>query len=164
MISRTLQIAALSLAALGLAPGASHLMQLPVKMGYPAEMYAAVTSSLYAWYGLVGGLLQMGALVAVTLLAIRARRLPAGALAAASAGALLASLLLWGFVVGPVNAAWSDAVNLGPTSFVAAYDEMRGRWEYGHLAAFIAWLTGWFALVAFFTRRSQPPELVARVD
>lgn len=164
MISRTLQIVALSLTALGLAPGASHLMQLPVKMGYPAEMYAAVTSSLYSWYGLVGGIIQVGALVAVTLLAIRARRLPAGALAAASAGALFASLLLWGFVVGPVNAAWADAVNLGPTPFVAAYDELRGRWEYGHLMAFIAWLTGWFGLVAFVTRRSGPVDLAARVD
>ena len=29
----------LVLAALGLAPGAAHLLEMPVKLGYPAPMY-----------------------------------------------------------------------------------------------------------------------------
>ncbi len=147
---------ALSLTALGLAPGASHLMQLPVKMGYSAELYTAVTSSLYSWYGLVGGTVQVAALVSVAMLAVRARRLPGGGLAAASAGALLASLLLWGFVVGPVNATWAGAADLSPAQFAVAYDAMRARWEYGHVAAFIAWFTGWCGLVAAITRQTGP--------
>src|SRR5690606_23792347 len=98
MISGSLQITALTLTALGLAPGASHLMQLPVKMNYAPEMYAATTSTLYSWYGLIGGALQVGAILSVALLAFRVRRLPNGALAAASAGALVTSLLLWAFV------------------------------------------------------------------
>jgi hypothetical protein len=160
MISRTLQITALTLTALGLAPGASHLMQLPVKMGYTPEMYAATTSTLYAWYGLVGGVIQVGALLAVAFLAFRVRRLRSGSLAAASAGALLASLLLWGFVVAPVNANWANAVGLSPEAVMAAYDALRARWEYGHVAAFIAWLAGWFGLAAAVTRRlgvTDPP-------
>lgn len=156
MISRAHQITALSLTALGLAPGASHLMQLPVKMGYTAELYTAVTSSLYSWYGLVGGTIQVAALISVAMLAVRARRLPGGGLAAASAGALLTSLLLWGFVVGPVNAAWAGASNLSPEQFAVAYDGLRARWEYGHVAAFIAWLVGWFGLVAGVTRQKAP--------
>jgi hypothetical protein len=156
MISRAHQISALSLTALGLAPGASHLMQLPVKMGYTAEMYTAVTSTLYSWYGLVGGVIQVAAFVSVAVLAFRAWRLPGGGLAAASAAALLASLLLWGFVVGPVNAAWMGAANLSPEQFAVVHDGMRARWEYGHVAAFIAWFTGWFGLVATVTRRPGP--------
>jgi hypothetical protein len=156
MISRAHQITALTLTALGLAPGASHLMQLPVKMGYTAEMYTAITSTLYSWYGLVGGVIQVGALLSVALLALRARRLPGSGLAAASAGALLASLLLWGFVVGPVNATWMGAANLSPEQFAVVYDGSRARWEYGHVAAFIAWLTGWCGLVATVTRRPGP--------
>jgi hypothetical protein len=82
--------------------------------------------------------------------------LPGGGLAAASAGALLASLLLWGFVVGPVNASWAGAADLSPEQFALAYDGLRARWEYGHVAAFIAWLTGWCGLVAAVTRRPGP--------
>jgi hypothetical protein len=88
--------------------------------------------------------------------------LPHGALAAASAASLLASLLLWGFVVGPVNAAWAEAVSQGPVQFVNAYDELRSRWEYGHLAAFIAWLTGWFGLAAAATRHPGPDTGVSQ--
>jgi hypothetical protein len=38
---------------------------------------------------------------------------------------------------------------------VAPYDNLRSRWEYGHVAAFIAWLSGWFGLVAALTRRDS---------
>ena len=55
MQTRTHFALALTLTALGLAPGAAHLMELPVKLGYPAAFYAEVTSTLYAWYGVAGG-------------------------------------------------------------------------------------------------------------
>ena len=156
MISRAHQITALTLTALGLAPGASHLLQLPVKMGYTAEVYTVVTSTLYSWYGLVAGAIQVAALISVAMLAWQARRLPGGGLAAASAGALLASLLLWGFVVGPVNATWAGASNLSPEQFSVAHDALRARWEYGHVAAFIAWFVGWVGLVTSLTRCPGP--------
>jgi len=154
--SRAHQVTTLTLTALGLAPGATHVMQLPVKMGYTAEMYTAITSTLYSWYGLVAGVIQLGALISVAMLAWQARRLPGAGLAAASASALLASLLLWAFVVGPVNATWAGASNLSPDQFAVAYDALRARWEYGHAAAFVAWLTGWFGLVAVLTRCPGP--------
>ncbi|MBW7924112.1 MAG: hypothetical protein H3C59_05140 [Burkholderiaceae bacterium] len=66
---------------------------------------------------------------------------------------MLASLLLWALVVAPVNSAWAGSAGSGPEEFAAAYARLRLRWEYGHVAAFIAWLTGWFGLVAALTRR-----------
>ena len=54
MPSRLLQVIALTLAALGLAPGAAHLLELPVKLAYPPALYAQVTSTLYALFGPVG--------------------------------------------------------------------------------------------------------------
>ncbi|WP_019142751.1 hypothetical protein [Noviherbaspirillum massiliense] len=152
MPSRALQIIALTLTALGLAPGAAHLMEMPVKLAYPPAMYASVTSTLYAWFGLVGGPVQVAAALSVAVLALQARRLSASRLATASAAALLASLLLWGLIVAPVNAAWANAAGSDPAEFAAAYEQLRLRWEYGHAAAFIAWLAGWFALVAAITR------------
>lgn len=156
MPSRTLQMVALTLAALGLAPGAAHLMELPVKLAYPPPLYAEVTSTLYAWFGLVGGSIQVSGTVAVAALAFRARRSPAGRLLAASAAALLASLLLWALLVAPVNSVWASSVGSAPAEFVEVYENLRARWEYGHVAAFIAWLTGWFGVVASLTTHPFP--------
>ncbi|MCW5621862.1 MAG: hypothetical protein KIS79_12205, partial [Burkholderiales bacterium] len=75
---------------------------------------------------------------------------PQGGLLAASAAALLVSLLLWGFMVFPVNSAWVEVS--GSVDMVTAYWNLRMRWEFGHMAAFIAWLTGWFGLVAAITQ------------
>jgi hypothetical protein len=116
-------------------------------MGYSPELYAQVTSTLYAWYGIAGAFVQVAAVLTVAALAFRLRRSAAGGVAAASAAALLVSLLLWGALVAPVNAAWARLSPDDPAQFAAAYAQLRPRWEYGHVAAFIAWLAGWFALV-----------------
>jgi hypothetical protein len=44
----------LVLVALGLAPGGAHVLELPVKMRYSPELYAAVTGTLYALFGSLG--------------------------------------------------------------------------------------------------------------
>lgn len=142
---------ALTLTALGLAPGAAHVMELPVKLDYPPQLYATVTSTLYQWYGIAGGTVQVAAALTVTALALRVRRLRGARLVGASAAALVASLLLWGAIVAPVNAAWAGITGASPDAFAAAYVRLRARWEYGHLAASVAWLTGWLALAAAAT-------------
>ena len=160
MQTRTHIALALTLTALGLAPGASHLMELPVKMGYPAAFYAKVTSTLYAWYGVAGGSVQVAAAIAVVVLVMRLRRTPEFGLAMAAAASLLASLALWGSVVSPVNAVWAELSRADPAAWAAGYERLRARWEFGHVAAFIAWLTGWFGLLAVSVRRSgsQPRD------
>lgn len=150
MLSRTLPAMALTLTALGLAPGAAHLMELPVKLAYPPAMYADVTSTLYVWFGVVGGSVQVAAALAVAMLAFRARGRPHGALLAVTTAALVVSLLLWALVVAPVNSVWADVAGTG--EFVAAYEHRRSRWEFGHVAAFLAWFTGWLGLVGAVTR------------
>lgn len=153
MPSRFLQVVALTLTALGLAPGAAHLLELPVKLAWPPALYAQVTSTLYALFGPAGGAVQMAAMAAVAVLAFRARHLPQGRLLAASAAALLASLLLWACLVAPVNAEWGNSADLSREEVAAAYARLRGRWEYGHVAAFIAWLAGWLGMAAAFAMR-----------
>ena len=60
----------LLLAALGLGLGLAHVLELSPKMAYDAELYMAVTSTLYRLYGLVGGPIQVGALLAAIVLTI----------------------------------------------------------------------------------------------
>jgi hypothetical protein len=153
MMTRAHVAVALTLTALGLTPGAAHLMELPIKMRYPAEFYAEVTSTLYAWYGIAGGAVQVAAAVAVSALAVRLRRSPEFGLAIASASALGISLVLWGALVAPVNSQWSEVPSTSSEAFAAIYERLRPRWEFGHVAAFIAWLTGWFGLLVVITRQ-----------
>jgi len=157
MVSRLHVAVSLTLAALGLAPGAAHLMELPVKLSYSAEFYAGVTSTLYAWFGIAGGTVQVAAALAVAALAFRVRRSSIAGLAAATAAALFISLLLWGFLVAPVNSVWADLSPNNPAEFAAAYERLRPTWEFGHLAAFVAWLAGWFGLVAVATADRRAP-------
>lgn len=57
------------------------------------------------------------------------------------------SLVLWATLVQPVNVAWGEALRSGPEAAQAEYMRLRGRWEYGHVAAFLAWLVGLCLLI-----------------
>ncbi|MFO1338486.1 MAG: hypothetical protein U1F53_09640 [Burkholderiaceae bacterium] len=148
MALRVLAFATLTLAALGLVPGAVHLLELPAKLRYDAAMYAQVTSTLYGRFGAVGGTVQFAAAALAVLLAYLWRQQPGAWLGWVAAGALLLSLLAWGLAVAPVNAAWARAGAPGTDAFVAAYAQLRNRWEFGHIVAFAVWFVGWCALAA----------------
>jgi hypothetical protein len=141
-----LRFITLMLAALGLAPGAAHVLELPVKMTYTPEFYAQVTSSLYALFGSVASVVQLGAFVSAAALAYTSRRSPEFMRVLLGAICLAVSLLLWTATVAPVNARWAHALQSAPDTASAVYATLRNRWEYGHVSAFIAWLVGYGAL------------------
>jgi hypothetical protein len=122
---------------------------------YEPQLYLHVTSTLYRFFGLVGGPLQVLALLFSIVLVwfIRAR----AAFRSTLAGTLCLSLslLLWFMLVQPVNAAWLEALRTGPSEAVQAYAQLRNRWEAGHVAAFTAWLTG-FTLLLYGVLREIP--------
>jgi len=142
-----LRFVTLLLAALGLAPGAAHLMEMPVKLAYSPELYAAVTSTLYALFGSVGALFQVGALVSAIVLVYVERKSARSRLSMWGALALAASLVIWAATVAPVNAEWANVLRDAPASAPDAYARLRPRWEYGHAAAFAAWLIGYCLLL-----------------
>jgi hypothetical protein len=137
----------LLLAALGLTMGAAHLLELPVRMRYDPQIYTRVTSTSYRYFGLVGGPIQVLALLCSVVLAWLMRGHAGFRWTVAGAACLALSLLLWFLRVQPVNATWADALRAGPVTAVAAYARLRGRWEYGHAAAFAAWLLGFVLLL-----------------
>jgi hypothetical protein len=147
-VMRTFQFLTLMIVALGLSPGMAHLLELPPKMGYDAELYMAVTSTLYRLFGSVGAVIQVGSVVMVGVLCwlVRGRRSFGPALAAGIF--LVLSLGLWSAIVLPVNMEWGRALQLDHATAVASYRRLRPRWEYGHVAAFLAWLSGFGCLAA----------------
>ncbi len=152
----------LLLAALGLALGAAHVLELPPKMQYDAEMYAAVTSTLYRLFGSVGAVIQTGAMLAAVVLTFLVRGRPAFRLTLLGALGLVVSFVLWGALVAPVNAEWLRIMESAPESVAEAYLRLRPRWEYGHVAAFAAWLIG-FGLLVLSVLRETPKERSAAV-
>jgi hypothetical protein len=137
----------LLLAALGLVMGGAHLLELPVRMQYDPALYMQVTSTLYRYYGLVGGPIQVLAFLSAAVLAwmVRARLSFRSTLVGTLCIAL--SLLLWFLLVQPVNTAWAEALRSNPADAVQAYAQLRNRWEYGHLAAFVVWVAGFILLL-----------------
>lgn len=123
---------------------------MPVKLNYTPEMYAVVTSTLYAFFGSIGAGFQVAAFVSAIALAYASRKLPSFGLVVTAALLLGASLVVWAAMVAPVNAAWAEASRSGARSPPGPYAQLRTRWEYGHVAAFVSWLAGygllqWFA-------------------
>lgn len=137
----------LLLAALGLIMGGAHVLELPVRMQYEPEFYLQLTSTLYRYFGLVGGPVQLIALFAAVVLAWRVRDRVAFRSTLAGAMCLGLSLVLWFVLVQPVNAAWAEALQAGQAEAVRAYTQLRSRWEYGHVAAFAAWCLGFMLLL-----------------
>jgi hypothetical protein len=156
---RTWRFVTLFLTALGLTLGAAHVLELPVKMRYEPELYAAVTSTLYRLFGSVGAIVQIGAILAAAVLTFLVRRRPEFRVTLWGTLGLVLSLALWGAIVAPVNAEWLRVIESAPDSVPAAYARLRPRWEYGHVAAFAAWLAGFGLLLASvlmeFPRREE---------
>jgi predicted small integral membrane protein len=145
----------LLLAALGLVMGGAHVLELPPKMQYDAEMYAAVTSTLYRYFGLVGGPLQIASVFAALVLSYLVRGRSSFRLTLFGTLGLALSLALWFSLVAPVNAEWLRVIESAPNSVPTAYQQLRPRWEYGHVAAFIAWFFG-FSLLLFSVLKETP--------
>jgi hypothetical protein len=106
--------------------GGAHVLELPPKMAYEPALYAEVTSSLYRLFGSVGAFIQVFALLAAAFLSFRVRGRP-------------------GFRLTLLGTA---VIESSPASVPETYARLRPRWEYGHVAAFAAWLFGFACLLA----------------
>jgi len=73
MLLKLLRVFTLLLAALSLTMESAHVLELPQKLGYDPQMYAAVNGSLYTYFAIVGGVYQLGAIIAAFVLALAVR-------------------------------------------------------------------------------------------
>jgi hypothetical protein len=126
----------------------AHVLELPQKMHYDAQMYAAVNGSLYRYFAIVGAVYQVGSIVAAAALAFVVRKHErAFAWTLAGALSLLVAFCIWLAVVAPVNSAVAQALRSAPESVPGLWMALRDRWEYGHAAGFIVQLIGLALLV-----------------
>src|SRR5215510_10549884 len=136
------------LAALALTMESAHVLELPQKMQYNAQMYAAVNTTLYRYFAIVGGVYQVSSIVAAAILVFLVRKhRSAFGWTLAGALCLLLAFGLWLAVVAPVNSEVAEALRSAPESVPTVWMRLRTRWEYGHAAGFVVQLIGFCALV-----------------
>jgi hypothetical protein len=139
---RRLQFAVLLLAALTLTMEAAHVLELPQKMSYEPTLYAAVNSTLYRYFAIVGGMLTILTLIAGAALVIAVRKQPGFRWTLAGVAAYYLAFGIWLAVVEPVNRTAAAAAARDPASLPQLWTTLRTRWEYGHAAGFIVELIG----------------------
>lgn len=138
----------LLLAALALTMESAHVLELPQKMQYNAELYSAINSTLYRYFAIVGGVYQVGSiLAAIVLVFVVRRRRTSFRWTLAGALCLLLAFGIWLAVVAPVNGKVAAVAQSAPASLPAVWMQLRARWEYGHAAGFVVQFIGFCALL-----------------
>jgi hypothetical protein len=116
----------LLLAALALTMESAHVLELPQKMQYDAQMYSAVNTTLYRYFAIVGGVYQVGSIVAAASLTFLVpKRRPSFEWTLAGALCLLLAFGIWLAVVAPVNGEVAEALRSAPESVPAVWMQLR---------------------------------------
>jgi len=148
MLLKALRFVAVMLAALTLAMGICHLMQLPARMAWDQYLWvgSTVQGGLYGLFGSVGAIIGIVAIIVLFLLAyiVREHGRPGFNFALAAAILFASAFALWWVLVYPANVALAKWVN-GPVP--ADWTEVRARWECGHAIISLVELLGFAALV-----------------
>jgi hypothetical protein len=148
MFLRIWRFATILLAALSLTMESAHVLELPQKMQYDAQLYSAVNTTLYRHFAIVGGGYEITSILAAVVLAYLVRRQgPSFGWTLIGALFLMVAFGIWLAVVAPVNREVAVATSSAWESVPAVWMRLRARWEYGHAAGFIAQLLGVSALM-----------------
>jgi hypothetical protein len=145
------------LSALALTMTSAHVLELPQKMAYGAEMYAAVNTTLYRYFAIIGGPYQIGAIVSAIVLTMLVRhRSVTFRWALVGTLLLIAAFVSWLILVLPVNREVAAALEASPQTVPSLWLQLRERWEYGHATGFVLHLAGFCALVISAVRDPRP--------
>jgi hypothetical protein len=149
--ARRAGIVAVVLAALTMGLAFAHTLELPQKLAYDAATWTQLQHSLYRYFAVVGGPLEVATIIAAVVFAVRARGLRGGRLAVVGAACFVVALGWWFAVVNTANAEvgrW--AVDALPPD----WRRWRAQWEFGHGGHFVVTFAGFLALLGATVRVS----------
>jgi hypothetical protein len=134
LILRGWRLITLLLTALVMGTTFCHVLEMPMKMQVDGRLWTTLQHILYRYFAIVGGTVEIGAILAAALLSYRVRGSPpAFRLTVVGAIALAVSFAVWLWFVNPVNAqtaAWTvDSIS-------GDWGAWRAQWEYGHAVRF----------------------------
>jgi Domain of unknown function (DUF1772) len=146
------RFAALLLTALLMGLTFAHVLEMPVKLRLDGPTWLNLQHTLYPYFALIGGPIELLAILASVVLAYLGRGQPNFPLTLAAAVLLMASFFgLWLGLVSPANARTAEwtAQTLPPDWAV-----WRARWEWGHAGSFVLQLAAFcLLLVSVFKAR-----------
>ena len=162
MSLRVWRFLTLLLTALSLTMESAHVLELPQKMQYDAQMYSAVNTTLYRYFAIVRGVYQLGAILTAGFLVFLIRKHRRSFYwTAAGALSLVLAFGIWLAVVAPVNSEVAHAIASAPQSVPALWMRLRNRWEYGHAAGFVFQVIG-FSMLVLSVLRETPNATTSR--
>jgi MFS family permease len=145
------------LSALALTMTSAHVLELPQKMRYTAEMYTAVNTTLYRYFAIIGGPYQIGAIASAIVLTVLVRRQSViFRWTLVGTVLLIAAFVSWLILVLPVNREVAAALEASPQTVPMLWLRLRDRWEYGHATGFVLHLAGFCVLVMSVVRDVRP--------
>jgi uncharacterized membrane protein len=158
MLLKVLRFVTVMLAALTLAMGICHLMQLPARMAWDQYLWvgSTVQGGLYGLFGSIGAIIGIVAIIVMFLHAyiVREHRHPGFNFALAAAILFASAFALWWVLVYPANIELAKWIN-GPVP--DNWTEVRSRWECGHAIISLAELAGFAALIWSVLADASPP-------
>ena len=125
---RVIQAIAVILTALALVPGGAHLAEMSTKLTLDREQYFVV-QQIYRGWALFGAVIIAGFLVNLLMAVLLWNRREPFILPAIACLAIAASLGTFFVLVYPTNLATSNW-----TKIPANWEDLRTRWEFGHMA------------------------------
>jgi hypothetical protein len=154
MSLKGLRFSALILAALTVGMRFAHVLELPPKLAWEdAELFLTVQTSLYTLFGIVGPIVDIGAVLSAFALAFMLRGRPSFRYTLAGAISFTLTLVVWLLVVFPATPHFAEWTT---TSVVPADWMMwRSQWQFGQAGGFVLDLTG-FCLLLISVIRDTP--------
>jgi hypothetical protein len=136
---------ALVLAALSLAPSWAHILEAPPRLAWPLELWRETTvfNAQFAWFALLGGPVDISAIIATAVAAWLLRRSPGGRPAAIAAILYALALLAWFAIVVRAN---KELATWVPGPMPEGADAVRRWWEAGHIVVGLLKLAGFGSL------------------
>ena len=152
VMRRVVWFATLVLTALTMGLEFAHVLEWPQKQDYPGTLYVRLQESLYLWFGNLGGVLYVLAVLATVVLAVllRRERGQRGPVAVA-AGLQVVALITFLTIIYPVNLRLP--VNSAGT-VPADWTALRDRWELGHTIGFVLFIASFVLVVNTLLRQT----------
>lgn len=144
MVRRGFYVAGLLLTAWTIGLEFAHVLEWAPKASYSGSLYVRLQESLYVWFGNVGGVIYVLAIVACVVLAILQRRDRSTRVPVAVAAVLeVVALIVFFTVVYPVN--FHFPVH-GSGAVPPDWTALRDRWELGHAIGFVLFTAAFILL------------------
>lgn len=140
----------------------AHVLEWGPKMSYSGQLYVRLQESLYVWFGYLGSVIDILAILSTAVLAISLRGYRRVRWYTASAAGLEMIALTVSFVViYPVNQHFPvHSSGTVPTDWTS----LRDRWELGHTIGFVLFTISLLLLATALVRPNLPSLTPAPSD